>query len=274
MRVVGISICAAMLTAGAARAQPAPDVARAKTLYEAAQGAMTESRYADAIRDYTAAYEITKDAVLLFKLGTAHQKSGQCELALGYYRRYLAEGKPAEAFVTLTRDRIVACNGNPDEPVAAQPPPSPPSPPPDEPPAPAPTPPPGQAAPAPAPAPANAPPLLGRNRAAWLLVVGSIAFVTVGAVLAYSSNAAERDLEDLYVGLGGMTPVFDARTRARYDDAVAEGERYEKLSWISFGIAGGLAIGAAVRFLTASETAVITPTVSPTGAGATAAFRF
>ncbi|HEY5933800.1 MAG TPA: hypothetical protein VIU61_04180 [Kofleriaceae bacterium] len=272
MRVVGISICAVVLTAASVMAQPAPDVGRAKTLYDAAQTAMTESRYADAIRDYTAAFEITKDAVLLFKIGTAYQKFGQCELALTYYRRYLKEGKPAEAFVTLTRDRIIACNGDPDadrEPAVT---------PPVEPP-PVEAPPPAEPAPAPTPGapagPAKAP-MLGTNRAAWLLVGGSIAFVTLGSVLAYSSNAAERDLQDIYVGLGGVTPVFDARTRARYDAAVSEGERYEKLSWISFGIAGGLAIGAAVRFLTASpsETTVIVPTVSPTGAGASALFRF
>ena len=271
MRVVGISICAAVMTAATALAQPAPDVARAKTLYDAAQTAMTESRYADAIRDYDAAFEITKDAVLLFKLGTAYQKSGQCELALTYYRRYLTEGKPAEPFVNLTRDRIVACNGDPDAdrepvPVDDKPVVVPPS-----------APPPPVIDPAPPPpVPKTPPPMLGRNRVAWLLVGGSIAFVTLGSVLAYSSNAAERDLQDLYVGLGGQTPVFDAGTQRRYDDAVAEGERYEKLSWISFGIAGGLAIGAAVRFLTASETetTVITPTVTPTGAGASARWRF
>jgi tetratricopeptide (TPR) repeat protein len=272
MRVVGISICAAVLTAATALAQPAPDVARAKTLYDAAQVAMTESRYADAIRDYNAAFEITKDAVLLFKLGTAYQKSGQCELALTYYRRYLTEGKPAEAFVNLTRDRIVACNGDPDadrEPVAVPPATT-------EPPAPPATTAPPETKPAPPPDPKKPPPMLGKHRVAWLLVGGSIAFVTLGSVLAYSSNAAERDLQDLYVGLGGQTPVFDAGTQRRYDDAVAEGERYEKLSWISFGIAGGLAIGAAVRFLTASETetTVITPTVTPTGAGASARWRF
>jgi hypothetical protein len=274
MRVVGISICAVVLTAASALAQPAPDVGRAKTLYDAAQTAMTESRYADAIRDYTAAFEITKDSVLLFKLGTAYQKFGQCELALTYYRRYLKEGKPAEPFVNLTRDRIVACNGDPDGDREPAPPGSG-----DPPVAPPPTPPVVETKPTEPAAPVGPKtpqPMLGTNRAAWLLVGGSIAFVTLGSVLAYSSNAAERDLQDLYVGLGGQTPAFDAGTRARYDEAVAEGERYEKLSWISFGIAGGLAIGAAVRFLTASETETteILPTVTPTGAGASARWRF
>jgi len=264
MRAVG-TFLAVVIAATSVQAQPAPNVDQAKTLYDAAQAAMTDARYADAIRDYGAAYELTKDPVLLFKLGTAHQKAGSCELALGFYRRYLKEGRPDEPFVNLTKDRIVACGGDPAVDTAPEPAPPPPPPP---------TPPPVATKPVqPPPPPAKPAPMLGRHRAAWLLVGGSIAFVTIGSVLAYSSNAAERDLEDLYVGLGGSPPVFDARTRERYEDVVAEGQRYETLSWISFGIAGGLAIGAAVRFLTASET-VIAPTVNARGAGISAVRAF
>ncbi|HLL23434.1 MAG TPA: hypothetical protein VK427_14955, partial [Kofleriaceae bacterium] len=104
----------------------------------------------------------------------------------------------------------------------------------------------------------------------------SIALLTVGAVLAYSANAAENDVSDLYVGLEGRPPVFDTRTRKRYDDLVAEGERYERLSWVSFGLAAGLAAAATVWFYAGRDehTPVITPTVSPGGAGATATLRF
>ncbi|MEJ7598629.1 MAG: hypothetical protein WKG01_12035 [Kofleriaceae bacterium] len=269
MRVVGTSILAIVFAVTSVAAQPAPDVERAKTLYDAAQTATAEARYADAIRDYTAAYDITKDPALLFKIGAAHQKSGGCELALTFFRRYLAEGKPSEPYVNLTKDRIVACGGDPaigTEPAPVEPAPAEPAPVEPAPVEPAPTP----------VAPAPAPPMLGRHRLAWLLVGGSIGLLTVGSVLAYSSNAAERDIEDLYVGLGGTPPRFDDRTRARYEAVVDEGEKYEKLSWISFGIAGGLAVAATVRFLTDREGTepLITPTVSPTGAGASATFRF
>jgi hypothetical protein len=114
-----------------------------------------------------------------------------------------------------------------------------------------------------------------------MLVGGSIASVTVGAVLAYSANASESDLDDLYVGGPTGVPQFDARTKARYDDLVAEGERYQKLSVLSFGVAGALALGAAIKFLTdpdpevAPDRAVrVTPTVSPHGGGVTAIVRF
>lgn len=251
-----------------AHAQPAPDLARAKQLYETAQKAMAEGRTEDAIHDYLAAYTLSKDPALLYKLGAAHQKLGACEPAVDYYRRYLAEGKPTEVFVNLTRDRITQCGADPDaKPVDIEEP--------VEKPVEKPVEPPVEAIQKPVeplpPAPPPKPPLLGRHRGAWLLVGGSIAMVTVGSVLAYSSNAAERDLEDLYVGLGGTPPVFDDRTRARYDDILAEGQRYETLSLVSFGLAGALAIGATVRFLTDKEPAVI---ITPHGAGATATLRF
>ena len=63
---------------------------------------------APAARDFLAAYEITKDPVLFFKIGSAYEKAGKCPTAVGYYDRYLAEAKPEENFVTITKERIDA----------------------------------------------------------------------------------------------------------------------------------------------------------------------
>jgi tetratricopeptide (TPR) repeat protein len=277
------------------RAQPAPgsaapdggdDVARAKDLYKSAEAAMTDARYADAIRDYGAAYEITKDAVLFYKIGSAHERLGKCDVALIYYRRYLKEGQPSESFVRSTQERIAACGGTIDlvpdqgsasatdpgagsggsgsaagsgEPVPKQP---------------------GAGSASALASPGAPAPVLGRHRGAWLLIGGSIAFLTLGSVLAYSADAAENDVDDLYIGLNGTPPAFDARTRQRYDDAVAEGQRYQTLSLISFGVAGALAVGAAVWFVvdrTRGEgpgTVRVTPSVTPGGGGVAATLRF
>lgn len=116
---------------------------------------------------------------------------------------------------------------------------------------------------------------LGRHRGPWLLVGGSLALVTVGAVLAYSSNAAEHDVEDLYVGLNGTPPPFNSTTKRLYDDALAEGRRYETLSIVSFSLAGALAAGAALWFaLDRREQITVAPAVSPGGAGVSTAIRF
>jgi hypothetical protein len=106
--------CAALVvaTAATASAQPAkPDLAEAAALYRAAEQAMAERRYDDASRDYGAAYEISKDAVLFFKIGSALDKGGKCPVAVTYYRRYLREGKPSAEHQKMTNERIAACEG-------------------------------------------------------------------------------------------------------------------------------------------------------------------
>jgi hypothetical protein len=129
----------------------------------------------------------------------------------------------------------------------------------------------GGAPPPPAPPPRE----LGRHRGPWLLVGGALALATAGAVFAYSANAAERDVEDLYVGLNGTPPPFNPTTRRLYDDAIAEGRRYEKLSIVSFSLAGALAAGAAIWFaLDRDERVTVAPAVTPGGASVSAALRF
>src|SRR5215475_3899732 len=95
-----------------ARAEPAPDLARARELYRSAEAAMQDGRYDDAARDYGAAYELSADPALLYKLGHAYERAGKCDVALVYYARYLREGKPTEQFTALTRERIAACGGD------------------------------------------------------------------------------------------------------------------------------------------------------------------
>jgi hypothetical protein len=96
-------------------AQPAPgaELDRAKDLYASGEAAMKDGRYADAVRDYGAAYELSKDPALFFKIARANERAGKCDVALIYYARYLHDGRPAARFVTATRERIVACGGDP-----------------------------------------------------------------------------------------------------------------------------------------------------------------
>ena len=112
-----------------------------------------------------------------------------------------------------------------------------------------------------------------RQDAAWLLVGGALTFVTTGIVLAYAANSTETDIEDLYVSINGTPPVFDAKTKARYDELVAQGNRDQYLSWVSFGVAGGMAIGATILFWKhrAHEPAVA-PIVTSTSAGVSVRF--
>ncbi|MBA3461898.1 MAG: hypothetical protein H0T46_18195 [Deltaproteobacteria bacterium] len=304
MRAIATGVVVGALVAGA-MAQPAPDFEHAKDLYKSGEEAMKTGRYQDAVRDYGGAYEITRDPVLFFKIGNANEKAGKCELALIYYGRYLREARPSESFAASTKEKIRACGGDPNSagsgagagsaavvtpPVV--------------------TPPvgsgtgpgsdagSGSATPVPPVGTGSGSATVGdgsgtsaidpgsgsgsvkvvhhSNKAAWVLTATSIAFVTVGAVLAYSASSSENDISDLYVGIGGQPPRWDMRTQQQYEDLVDEGNRYEKLSWVSFGLAGATGIAAAVLFWRGSGEASVqvAPTASATGGGVSVLGRF
>jgi hypothetical protein len=308
------AVAAAVLAGGIAspigRAQPAPEIERARELYQSAETAMKEDRFDDAVRDYGAAYELSKDPALFFKIGRANERAGKCDVALSYYARYLRDGKPAEPFAATTRERIRACGGDAREPaggaVAIEPRPG------------------GEdtgSAAAPdggsgsaagpaeaskagaatgsaAPGSAGAggagtepgvaagsasappPPTLvptNRHKIAWVMTGSAIAFATLGGVLAYAASSSENDVRDLYVGFAGLPATFDPETRKKYDDLVDQGRRFQHLSWLSFGLAGAAAVGAAVLFVVggredSAQRARITPIVTPSGAGVAIGF--
>jgi hypothetical protein len=116
------------------------------------------------------------------------------------------------------------------------------------------------------------------NDLPWLMVGGALAFVTAGAVLAYSANSSEQDIRDLYVGLDNMSPVFDTKTQQRYQELLDEGHRYQYLSWGAFGIAAGFSVAATILFVhdhnVEQQRLIVTPTASSTTAGVSATLRF
>jgi len=287
MRAVISGVTAGVLLAvsvSAPRAQPqAPDLAHAKELYDAANLAMNESRFEDAAGSFGAAYDITHDPILFFKIGVANEKAGHCDIALIYFGRYLKEAKPNEKYQAMAQEHITACHGDARNL---------PSGPPTQVPGPDVAPPAGSGSaaaagsgsaavpaevgsdagsavplpPAPPPAPAHG------NDAAWLMVGGGLAFATLGAVLAYAASSSEQDLKDLYVGLDGNPPVYDATLAKRYQSLVDEGNRYEHLSWGAFGIAGGFAVGATILFLRDRHESRIEPVVGTHSAGVSVHF--
>jgi tetratricopeptide (TPR) repeat protein len=279
-RVVAIGLAAGLATLavhGDSGAQPAPDYAHAKQLYDAATAEYDKGEWSDAERDFSAAYEITKDPVLFFKIGEAYEKDGKCEIALSYYGRYVREAKPAEAFVYLTKNRVEACGGNfadmssgsASELAVGS----------------------GSGSDVGSDAGSGSAEVvtgLGSGSAVvekpksrdlpWLMVGGALAFATAGAVLAYSASSSEQDIKDLYVGLDGKTPVFDTKTQQRYQELLDEGHRYQYLSWGAFGVAAGFGIAATLIFIhdhvVEERRVMITPTATPTSAGAAITVHF
>jgi tetratricopeptide (TPR) repeat protein len=268
------AVLVVILVASARVASADPDYARAATLYKQAEAEMAANQYSDAAADYAEAYDITKDPVLFFKIASADDKAGRCDLALTYYRRYLSEGNPSAEFKATTEDRIKACEtGEPATTDSTVP-------------EPGASPDPGAAATVDtgSTAPSDKPSLAGthpgkRRGMAWITLGVGIALGTVGVVSALSAEASEKDLKDLFdVRVMGRPVEFTAANQERYDDLVAQGKRYQKVSWVAFGAAGVAFATATVLFLTSHDRAESPPPVSidVTGDGATvgAGFRF
>jgi tetratricopeptide (TPR) repeat protein len=257
------------LAVGVAAAQPAgggearPDFAKAAALYKQAEAAMTAGQFADAARDYAAAYDITKDPVLFFKIGGAQEKAGNCALALNYFKLYLAEGTPSEEYRKLTEERIAACEAagktektetekaeQPETVEKAETAP-------------------GSGAEGAAPVEdstaqlSERPSLTGskpsRTRGvAWITLGVGIAFGTLGTVSMLSAEAAEKDLQDLY----SLPIAYTDETRALEQKLIDQGERYELLSWIAFGAAGATFLTATVLFVASADDDQEPPPVS------------
>jgi hypothetical protein len=236
-----------------------PDFKRAAELYKAAEAAMAGGDHASAARDYQAAYDITSDPVLFYKIAGAHEKAGRCDLAAPLLRRYLAEGKPNPEFQALAEARLAAC----DQVIAAD-----------------------KAAADKAAADKAAADKAAADKAAadklaadqaaaelaaaqadarardsslmsagtrtvvgWTAASTSALLVTVGVLTALAAEAAEDDIESLLgAQVGGQPVAFTEAAQARYDELVARGNRYEKASWISLGAAGAAAVTAVIIF--------------------------
>lgn len=288
-----------------ALAQPGPgidDIERAKKHYIDADAAMTAGDFKKAAAEYNAAYEITRDTVLFFKIGTAYAEAGDCEQARTFFGRYLAEGNPTDEFREMTNERMEQCqdsdtatgdattgdtttgdttttgdgaagdastgdgatgDGTTGDPDAGDI-----------------GDPMGGATPPPSFA--DSRPTWQRN-AAWISVGTSLAFATVGAILGLSAASHEEDIGNLINFRDPVTnqpAVYTGNARLQYEELVSEGESLSNWSRITLGVAGVAAVTAAVFFIVDpgpqadKKSAHIIPTVSPESVGVTAGWRF
>ena len=155
------------LLAGVARAQGADDVAKARQHFEAGRALYNLGNFRDAIREFSAGYQLAPRPQFLVNLGQAYRKLGELEKARDQYRKFLDEAPPNDP----DREQVQQILGELEQQIAAQPPPAPA-------PAPAPTvtPVPSQAA-----LTASAPPRRSwAKRNWWVFPVGA---VVVGAAL-------------------------------------------------------------------------------------------
>ena len=94
----------ALLAGATARAEP-DDQARSRALYDQGSRAYQDGDYPRAVELFTAAYELSRAPAILFNIAQAHRLGGDCEQALVYYRRSLAE-EPDAANRAEVEERI------------------------------------------------------------------------------------------------------------------------------------------------------------------------
>lgn len=189
------------LLAGAARAQTADDtLSRARAHFEAGRALYQLGNYTEAVREFSAGYQLVPRPQFLLNLGQCYRKLDDLPKARDMYRRYLHEAaandpeRPqAQQILDEIERRLAAPKPAPPPPAA---------------PAPAPTVAPSPAAPAPAPAPAassahspaamvvaSAPPpekkpFIKRNW--WIIPVGAVVVgVGVGLGVYYGTRPAD-----------------------------------------------------------------------------------
>ena len=285
------SLLALALAAGAAAAQPDP------SHYQAAEAAMARGAWADAAREYQAAYEAGKDPILLFKLGTAQASGGACDAARATFDRYLAEANPSPEYRAMAEERAATCK--PGAPVDA-----------------------GAGAgtsggeatgagtgtgtpgsfgtrPGAVDDPEVAPslgvggpsftdtPSTWKRSAAWVATGTTIALVAVGTVLALSAEGSEEDLNaliDFRTGDSGTDrPLRYDEIDDQYTDLVSEGEKFDRLATYTF-VAAGVTAAAAITFFVLDATtsrgerpagtAMVAPRLDRDGASLSVGWRF
>jgi tetratricopeptide (TPR) repeat protein len=245
--------------APSAHAQSKPDYAAARKHYMNAQQAEKAGDYDTAVSEYAAAYDITKDAKILYSVAKAYEGGGNKDAAVVYYRRYVNEAKDAKDRDEVKK-HITELEGAP-----TPPPTNPTPPPPDK----------GNQVIAPTPpAPTGPPPAGGetdvvipgqgigdapalsdggsrwQRTAGWASVGVAAVLFTTGAVLGVSANSRAEDIDRLetFRDHQGNPTRYTGNVKADYENAQSDGKSLEKYSIVAFSVAGAAAVAAVIFF--------------------------
>jgi tetratricopeptide (TPR) repeat protein len=113
-----LSLAIAILASTRALADPKAD---AQKLIQNATDAYAAGRFTEALQDLTLAYALAPDPELLFAIGQAHMKLGDCASATTFYERFIAtKSDPKE--IAIANKAIKTCKDHPPEKPAAPPP--------------------------------------------------------------------------------------------------------------------------------------------------------
>ncbi|HEX8953349.1 MAG TPA: tetratricopeptide repeat protein, partial [Polyangia bacterium] len=94
-RHIGLGL-AVLVCAAAAHAQPADDVARARTHFEAGRALYQLGNYNEALREFAAGYQLAPRPQFLLNLGQCYRKLDDLANARAMYQRYLHDAPASD----------------------------------------------------------------------------------------------------------------------------------------------------------------------------------
>lgn len=108
--ILSLAIAVAIIApATVAHAQPsAVDLDKAKKEFIAGKKAFDAGDFAEAASHFKTSYNLSKKPTLLYNVGLANESGGQDDIALFYYRKFLADADPADAQRPDATERVKA----------------------------------------------------------------------------------------------------------------------------------------------------------------------
>ncbi len=105
-------------------AQPTPsaaDLEKAKKAFGEGKALFDKGDFPEAIAKFKESYALSKNPVLLYNIGFANESAAQDDIALFYYRKFLADAPPAATQRAEVTERVKALEKKFQSPTAAEP---------------------------------------------------------------------------------------------------------------------------------------------------------
>jgi tetratricopeptide (TPR) repeat protein len=238
--ILGLAACAALLGGAASARAQQPDYEAAKRHFLTGKDLFEKREYNRAAVEFEAAYEITKDPVVLFNVGESYEKAGKLDEAIRAYEGYLAGTPTAQDREDVERKitELKKKRANPPPAggdIKVPPPPG------------------GGENPPPPGGGGGEEGSSGLRIAGWVGVGLTAALVVTGGMLALSAQGKQDDIRRMqtFVDPASGRPLdYNSGTvKTQYQQLFDDGNTYKNASIAMFVVAGAAAAGTVALFV-------------------------
>lgn len=237
--ILGLAACVALLGGAASARAQQPDYEAAKRHFLTGKDLFEKHDYLRAAAEFEAAYEITKDPVVLFNVGESYEKAGKLDESMRAYEGYLAGTPTAQDREDVERKitELKKKKSQPTPPPAGE----------------VKVPPPGAGENPPPPPGTGEEGSSGMRIAGWVGVGLTAALVVTGGMLALSAQGKQDDIRRMQTFVDPSTgkPLdFNSGTvKAQYQQLFDDGNTFKNASIAMFVVAGAAAAGTVALFV-------------------------